>query len=201
MPLSVDAPWAGHEPAAVHAFLGATTAWWICGGWAVDLWLGRTTRRHADTDIGCLRQNALEVIGALDGWTIYEADSGRLRGVEPARLAGDAKSLWCHESDASEWGLQVMLEESSGGRWTYRREPRISLAIDALVWSTESGLRVLKPEIQLLYKAAQPREKDQLDFDQLLPALTPAARTWLQESIELAHPKSEWLEQLSAAPL
>ncbi len=41
------------EPVARVADLMATYrgAWSICGGWAVDAWLGRQTRDHADVDI------------------------------------------------------------------------------------------------------------------------------------------------------
>jgi hypothetical protein len=31
--------------------------WCIGGGWAIDLWLGRVTRRHADVDVVILRRD------------------------------------------------------------------------------------------------------------------------------------------------
>ena len=31
------------------------TAWWVAGGWALDLFLGRMTRPHHDVDVAILR--------------------------------------------------------------------------------------------------------------------------------------------------
>src|SRR5690349_16504078 len=32
-------------------------AWWIAGGWAIDLFLGRVTREHSDLEIGIWRDD------------------------------------------------------------------------------------------------------------------------------------------------
>ncbi|MFB4283322.1 nucleotidyltransferase domain-containing protein [Nonomuraea sp. MTCD27] len=32
-------------------FLDFRPAWFLCGGWAADAWLGRQTRDHCDVDI------------------------------------------------------------------------------------------------------------------------------------------------------
>lgn len=36
-------------------------AWWVAGGWALDLHLGRQTRAHADVDVLVLRDDLSKV--------------------------------------------------------------------------------------------------------------------------------------------
>jgi hypothetical protein len=36
---------------------GFPEPWWACGGWALDLFVGRETRRHDDLDVAILRRD------------------------------------------------------------------------------------------------------------------------------------------------
>jgi Aminoglycoside-2''-adenylyltransferase len=54
-PLGRWRPWRPREVAAFFAML--PIPWWIAGGWAIDLFLGRQTRRHEDIDVLILRQD------------------------------------------------------------------------------------------------------------------------------------------------
>jgi hypothetical protein len=49
----------------------------------------------------------------------------------------------------------------------------------------------------LLYKAKHAdRERDQRDFEAVLPHLEPERRRWLAEALELVHPGHAWLPRL-----
>jgi hypothetical protein len=55
------------------ALLAALRApWWVAGGWALDLFLGKVTRAHKDLDIGIGRKNAAMAVAALSGWEMFE---------------------------------------------------------------------------------------------------------------------------------
>jgi hypothetical protein len=41
----------------------------------------------------------------------------------------------------------------------------------------------ISPEIQLLYKAKDPRPRDQTDFKRIVPQLDPGARAWLRDAL------------------
>ena len=61
-----------------------------------------------------------------------------------------------------------------------------------------SGLPIVVPEIQLLYKAKHHLEKDEHDFRAAVPLLSPQQREWLKQSLEVVHPGDPWLAELEA---
>jgi Aminoglycoside-2''-adenylyltransferase len=42
---------------AATCFAALHVPWWIAGGWAIDLFLGRQTREHEDLDVLILRRD------------------------------------------------------------------------------------------------------------------------------------------------
>jgi hypothetical protein len=57
--------------------VGFDGRWWIAGGWATDLFLGRQTREHADVEISVLRADQSRLREHLVGWDIHIAHDGR----------------------------------------------------------------------------------------------------------------------------
>jgi hypothetical protein len=55
----------------------------------------------------------------------------------------------------------------------------------------------MAPEVVLLFKAKDSRDRDERDFAAALSELDLAARTWLQEALEIWEPGHPWLTQLS----
>ena len=193
-PSAMD-PWSYLSPPQVHVMLEDFTGWWMCGGWSLDLWLGRVTRPHGDTDIGCLRADVDRLCRHLWNWEIYTAHKGTLTPID-GPVPAAVHSLWMRQPGSSTWDLQVMIEESDGARWTYRRDPRITRPVHAITWRTPAGLRVLQPEIQLLYKAKLPRARDRVDFARVMPRLDARARDWLVRALETLYPGHVWLRRL-----
>lgn len=194
---SPDDPWAGLGPAEVRSTLeGLATPWWMCGGWGIDLWLGRQTRSHADTDIGCHRADVGELCGHIPDWEIFAALDGKLRPLSEGPLSEDVSSLWCRRRDHTRWGLQVMIEEADERLWYFRRDPRIVRRRSELTCRSPSGIEVLRPEIQLLYKAKDIRPHDEADFVAVLPKLDARSLTWLEDGLERMHPDHPWRDRL-----
>ena len=171
--------------------------WWVCGGWAIDLWLGRETRRHGDTDIGCFRAGVDRLCAALPDWECYSAEDGALSPYPSPDVAPiSVSSLWCRRRTATSWDLQVMIEDAESGRWLFRRDTRVTRPVEEITWLTDTGIRVLAPEIQLLYKAKGVRPSDQADFDASLSTLSESARGWLVQALETVHPHHPWIGHL-----
>jgi hypothetical protein len=57
-----------------------------------------------------------------------------------------------------------MLDESAGQSWVSRRDPRLRRPLATVGRTSPDGIPYLAPEIQLFYKAARPRAKDEADF-------------------------------------
>lgn len=176
---------------------GLRVPWWIAGGWALDLFIGRQTRRHDDTDVEILRRDQLEVRCHLEGWDLHSAARGVLRPWEPGELLGTGvNSVWCRRSPGEGWALQIMLADARDDAWVYRRTPAVTRPLGEVGLTTPDRTPYLAPEIQLLYKSASPRPKDKGDFELVLPRLCPARRRWLARALSRADPEHPWLAQL-----
>jgi hypothetical protein len=159
-------------PAALDGFDGP---WWIAGGWAVDLYLGRETREHADLDVVALRRDRAAVERAL-------GERAEPVGERQLRVAGE---------------FDVLFDDADGDEWVFRRDPRVRRPL-AEIGLVRDGLPILAPEIVLLFKARSPAAKDEADRALLVPRLEPARREWLGEALRVAYPGHAWLEELAA---
>lgn len=104
-------------------------------------------------------------------------------------------NLWLRRDGASPWEYDVTLMHATPTTWTYKRDARISLAMQDIRW-VRDGISYLRPEVQLLHKAPGLRDKDQADFDACLHLLEPERRAWLRTAVGLAHPGHPWLAAL-----
>jgi len=183
--------------------------WALCGGWAVDAWLGRQTREHVDVDIAVFVQDQAALLEHLHGWQLVAHD---------ARWSGDTNEPWrgsplelpvhIHArldtgEDLPEEGpllsdqgfvLDIHLGDRSGDDWILSREPRISVPLKTAARKHAGGPPIVAPEVLLFYKAQDLCRRDKRGFQALLPHLSGEQRAWLRSAIALAgHP---WLPQL-----
>jgi len=191
--------WAPLTPQeAVLAMARFGSPWWVAGGWAIDLFLGRQTRGHGDLDIEILRRDQLELRRALGGWQLHVARGGQLwPWPEGSEVPPDANSLWCRTGDGRPWRFQVMLADSDGERWVYRRHRAVSKPINETGNRTADGVPYLVPEVELLFKAKDSRPTDEADFEATLPRMASSSRRWLLAALERVDPGHPWTDRLS----
>lgn len=171
--------WAPLTVSELMELLGrARFRWWVAGGRAIDLFVGRETRPHADTDVQVLRRDQLAVQAVLAGWELYAADPpGTLRPWAPGEVLDAAiHDVWCRPAPGAPWALQLMLGPDADGRWVFRRDPRISLPLERFGRRSPDGVPYVAPEIQLLFKSRAVLPKDNADFAAALPLLDAEAR-------------------------
>jgi hypothetical protein len=179
---------------------------YFAGGWAIDLHLGRVTRDHHDIDALVMRRDHLLLHKALKQFSLKKIiphPDGKPpnRGAIVEWPAGERLELPVHQVNAyrageSELAFQVMLAESRGSDWIFRRNPDVSMPISKMGFHPLWGLPYLAPEIVLLFKAKHLEARDRVDFDHAIPALSVDARRWLRDAIEKTHPGHEWLKVL-----
>ena len=196
--LRLYGPWTARTPLDAAELLdGYDRPWWIAGGWAIEAFTG-VARPHDDvdpsiprSDVRALREH---LSGRLDVWA---ADNGTLRPLvgEDDHVTDECENLWLRPSGAEPWEYDVILMHATSTTWTFKRDARISLPLEEILWERD-GVTYLRPEVQLLHKARGLRPKDQVDFDECAPVLAPSAREWLRAALTIAHPGHQWLLEL-----
>ena len=181
----------------VELMRGVDVPWFIAGGWALDLFLGRQTRAHHDIEIALFRADEAKVRKHLRGWEFFIAESGTLTPLAAgAPLPTAAHELWCRERGHEAWQLEILIEERDGDRWVYRRNPRVGAHWKDLGRFTNDGIPYIRPDVQLLYKSKNPRAADESDLLAVLPRLDPAQRGTLIAWIGTTDATHRWLERL-----
>lgn len=181
-------PLAVEEAAA--AFDGAPFRWWISGGRALALHLGRGWREHEDTDVGVVRADLDAIRHHLAGWDLHVAAAGLLRPWHGERLEEDRheNNVWVRRDPGGPWELDVTVGSGSASTWRYRRGPSIEVRWADAILRSPDGVPYLAPELQLLFESRSPRTKDDVDAAEVLPALEPARRAWLAAHLPVDHP-------------
>jgi hypothetical protein len=198
-------------------------AWALCGGWAVDAWLGGVTRDHQDIDVVVFEDDQLAAYDHLraGGWYLIAHDEsvgGEVRDlwdgralVLPAHIHCardlDALRTWVPSGRPrrGETFLEVMVDERSGDDWVLSAEPRLAVPVRDSHRASPWGIPTVVPEVLLFYKAtayfdddtmASRNPKDDSDFRALAARLGPAERAWLRDAIATLHPGHAWLPSI-----
>jgi hypothetical protein len=186
---------------AVNSMRGFVAPWFVSGGWAIDLFLGVVTRPHADIEVGVYRCDQRELHRHMHGWLLDKAIQGPSGGQwvrwEPdEELQLPIHQIRAQRDDDDCREMEFFLNERSETDWISRRHPRLSRPIDQVTVMSSLGIPILAPEIQLLFKAKRTREKDQADFDRVIPRLSSDRHVWLTVALRTYHADHPWLNQL-----
>ena len=167
--------------------------WWIGGGWALDLYIGRQTREHADVDVIIRRTDQEFLRRLLPRWDVCIAHEGTLERWT-AQLEPPRHGLWARRDAARGWQVEFLLAETEGDEWVYRRDANIRMPFADVILRTREGVPYLRPELLLLNKSARVRDRDELDFEAVLPLLDDHARARLHGWLPPAH---DWRARLA----
>ena len=182
---------------------GAPFRWWIAGGWAIDLYVGRVTRRHKDVEVAVLRGDAEALRRWLVGWDLWYVPlpGGLRRWNDDEVLTPPVHEIWGRRSSQTPWQMEVLVEtHSPSGEWVYRRNKAITLPLDRFGHEI-GGLPVVRPEVALLFKSKNPRPTDTADFEVAAPLLEEDARSWLAAALAICGTGEAWIPRLrNSAP-
>ncbi|MCR9218380.1 MAG: hypothetical protein NXI14_14410 [bacterium] len=197
---SIEDVW---DPLAVELvdrlFRAIGIRWWIAGGHAIDLFVGHQTREHGDVDVVVLRRDQIRLREAIDDWQPHVSVGGRLELWQAEqRIDAPVQDVWCRDTDAGPWRFQVMLVDSVGEDWVFKRDPSIRRSLDEIGAVGANCTPYLRPEVQLLYHArAEVASKHQHDFDAVVGLMDSDARRWLRIALERRFPSGHpWAKRL-----
>lgn len=164
--------------------------WWISGGVALELHLGRSWRSHHDSDVSILRDEARELPVLLSDWDIHVAAAGALTRWDGSALAAQANqnNVWCRQVPEEPWCLDITISEGDRECWVYRRDPTLRVPWEDAVLRNARGIPYLAPELQLLFKSKNNRTKDDRDASEVIPALDAGRQCRLRDLLPHDHP-------------
>ena len=194
----------------------------ICGGHAIDLFLGNKTRPHKDLDVSVFDEDRDIVIEYMlcCGWEIYEPCGAEfLHKITNVKNQKRVKTnIWCvksgnphyrfteHEKDMytvdfddSEQQeldyIEFLFNSRKGGSFLYSRNHDIELSLDRAILHA-NGIPYLAPEIVLLYKSTIADDpKYLLDFENASSKMSEAQVMWLKKALVQMFPNGHiWLE-------
>jgi hypothetical protein len=190
--------WDPLTPAEVGALLdGVSVPWWIVGGWAIDAFTGRA-REHHDIDVGFFRADLGPILDHLAPTVcVWSNASGTLRPLTgPDDLLPDCRQLWVRRDGSSPWILDFAMTPHDGTTWISPRDESLRIPLEEAIFTGVDGVRYLRPEIVLSFKARAHRPQDEADLDAVLPLLDIARRSWLRDVIERERPDDRWLARI-----
>lgn len=190
-------PWDAFTPQqAKEVFDPTGLTWWIAGGWAIEAFTGEP-REHEDIDVSMWRRDVPALVHAFEGRYHVWAAGGALTPLFGERLdvPEAADQIWIREHALAPWVADCVLNRDREGRWLSRRDPGFDAPLGDVTWELE-GIRYLKPEIALSFKAKLHRPKDNRDLAVTLPLLDQAARDFLSDFLARREPDHPWRSQV-----
>ena len=165
--------------------------WAIAGGCSIDLFLGEITRDHDDIEIVIFRNDQLAVREYLIDWNFKKVNNGMVTPWNKGEiLVSPIHEIYAEKSNKK---VEILLNESDGDDWIYRRDSRIRRKLEKIFLTTKNGIPILSPEIILLYKSKGSRPKDEKDFRNTYEYMSFEQKQWLQESLKLIYNEHSWI--------
>ena len=199
----------------------------FCGGHALDIHIGRTTRPHGDIDLSAYWEDRNKIISFMQSqdWVVYEAMGGGK--IHLITDMGDQKliklNIFCVKESCSFFHaefiendiyhcdidhveqkhldyIEFLFNKRTDEEFIYSRNNEIRRGIDTAILRKDN-LQYFSPELVLLYKSTDlTREENRKDFDTFAPLLPDESREWLRRALTTAFPDGHvWINRLEKA--
>ena len=202
----------------VNALLqGQDFSYAICGGFALDLFLGYESRVHGDIDVLALWEDRETIITYMQakGCCVYEMlGGGKVHRITDIRTQEKLrKNIFCCTEDCElvrlydteekdvYWldfqhtGLsklnyiEFLFNEKTENEFVYVRDNRIKRKLESAILQKD-GIPYLSPELCLVFKSTDiEREGYQQDFELAVDKLSQEQRTWFENAMEMLYPE------------
>ena len=189
----------------------------ICGGFALDLFLGYESRVHGDIDVLAFWKDREKIITFMQskGFCVFEMlGGGKVHRITDIRAQEKLrKNIFCCTEDCElvrlydteetdvYWfefqhsGLsklnyiEFLFNEKTEAEFVYVRDNRVKRELEKAILR-KYGIPYLAPELCLLYKSTDvDREGYQQDFELTVERLNGEQRAWFEKVMELLYPE------------
>jgi len=196
----------------------------FCGGHALDIYIGKTTRPHGDIDISAYWEDRNKIISFMQsqGWVVYEAmGGGKIHLITDTNDQKLIKlNIFCVKEGCSFFHaeltendiykceidhveqkqldyIEFLFNKHTDDEFIYSRGNDIRLDIDKAILY-KNDIAYFAPELVLLYKSTDlTRAENGQDFDTIIKYLPDENRKWLKDALMKAFPDGhEWIEKL-----
>lgn len=200
---------------------GCHFQWAFCGGYAIDLLLNQTTRKHGDIDICVFEDDRESIIDHMltTEWNVYQfLGGGKVRRILPGDASDNGRNLMCvkdncalvtfHPCDENNifWYefhhtgiekldyLEFMFNQTDGNELVITSAPMAKRPLKK-AFLYNGTFPYLAPEIALLYKASNADQPEyQQDYEYSFPRLNIEQAEWLQKNLQMRYPQGHrWL--------
>ena len=188
--------WEAWTPSEVAQRMSTVTApWYVAAGWALELFVGDVIRVHDDLEIAVPADRFGEVMAALPGFDWDVVGDGQIWPYP--EQSTNHHQTWLRDPATGLYRVDVFREPHVGGLWVCRRDASITLPYLERILHTSEGIPYATPEVALLFKAKHVREKDEADFQRVVPRMSEAQRSRLTNWLSRVHPGHPWITALA----
>jgi len=155
------------------------------------------TRPHEDLEIAIFRQDQALLRRHLSDWTFQKVvDRHKIIWPADEELKLPIHEIHAHSTKDPQLSLEFLLNERIAHDWVFRRDTRIRMPLKHAIVFAKGNLTILCPAIVLLFKAKDPRPKDDADFRSARGEMSRDQLRWLEESLRVCDPTHRWLNQI-----
>jgi hypothetical protein len=173
-------------------------SWWICGGWALELFTGHEIREHHDMDLAIFRKDQQMLREQLPDWEFKIALNGVLHEWGEGEMDKNLHALWARKKGQDKWVTEFLLNEADEINWIFRKNSKITFPLNEIGIKREK-IPFLIPEIPLLFKSAHCGDKDELDFKHCIEKMNEVQKERLRKWISEFKPDCEWITKIDKA--
>lgn len=198
-----------------HFMKNAPISWAICGGFALDLFLGKDTRVHGDIDICVFEKDRDRILRYMlqNAWRVYEfRGCGKVRPLDAALSSESGRNFMCIngecdmvkfypcEDESLLWYeffytgikelnyLEFLFNTTHEGDFVFDKNHGIKREISKAILFNQ-GVPYLAPEIVLLYKASRSENAEyQYDFEQAYMHMNHEQKSWFSQNLDVLYP-------------
>ncbi|MBQ4047045.1 MAG: hypothetical protein IJC93_01580 [Clostridia bacterium] len=193
----------------------AQICWAVCGGYALDLFLDRTIRKHSDIDI-CVFENDRDTILQYmlkRDWRVYEfRGQGKVRPLNSASTSDVGRNFMCINGECDlvkfypceDTGMlyhqffhigirtfnyiEFLFSKNNKNNFVFDEAKNIYRDLSKAILFN-GNIPYLAPEIALLYKSSQAeREEYHYDFEQTYPHMSNEQKEWFSQKLDVLYP-------------